>query len=331
MEKRQELFSYQKNEAARLIFDFETNESVDLSLIEHLMKNATDGLKQMGVEYVILKSSNNEVIKIAADIVKNRGIKLICQLPYFKGEELENVILKKSKKDLLILSIEEPIDYERFRAIFKNFRRNFASIENKENIVTSFILPVSTQNYEDIMIIAKELYNQTGVSVILEPMIWIHNKDPRAISWQQLDALYQQVILFHHEIGRHYAILMGQGILPTRLLTEHPCNGYVCKGSSCHSNKSDIPRKLAVNLMGELFPEHIAVDKKFLIGDLKKGKITDIIDKYYESDNHRRFRSLVKYIFINYVQVCSYRVVPWKDLFAELSKEIMEGGENYDR
>jgi len=38
MEKRQELFSYQKNEAARLIFDFETNESVDLSLIENAMQ-----------------------------------------------------------------------------------------------------------------------------------------------------------------------------------------------------------------------------------------------------------------------------------------------------
>jgi len=185
--------------------------------------------------------------------------------------------------------------------------------------VSGWIVEVDASNKDKIIQDMLENYKNYKKPIILESKIQFKGPKDNKLSWSDLDQLYKKIVACHKKEDAHNIFFMGQGILPTRLLTEHPCNAYVCKGHTCHSSKRDIGRKLYINPLGAVYPETEYLSEDYAIGNLKDNTLDVLLESYFESEQHEKFRKLVKEIFLQYVQSCPYRVVPWRQIFTELS------------
>jgi hypothetical protein len=137
-----------------------------------------------------------------------------------------------------------------------------------------------------------------------------------------LDELYTKIIKIQEGLDSYKAIFISSGILPTKLLIEHPCNCYMCSGCNCHSEKNNICRKLIINKQGDILPESHIIGESFKIGNLLEDNIYNILERYKNSEAHNNFMKIVREAFLKYIEVCPYRVIPWTELFISISHNI---------
>lgn len=140
------------------------------------------------------------------------------------------------------------------------------------------------------------------------------------VSWKELDLLYCKLI-DHLRTHPQANIRMDYGILPTRLLLEHPCNAYMCSGKTCHSNKNNLPRRLYVDSNGNIFPEHYSL-KDYNIGNILQNDFLSTMYSYKDSSSHKKFLDLSKLVYTQWVETCPYRVIPWSELLVHMSKNM---------
>lgn len=311
------IIKYKENEVSKLIMNFNNVDKYQMNNLKTIIINAISEIEEVGINNIILRCSNLDVLLMALDILKKSNLRISCQI----SSELirfENLTLlnKYTKVEFSIL----------INRILFNEKESVQDINNildnakKGNFkIYSLLITVNKLNYMHTINISKKIYEKYNISIILDPIVSIFSNIEYSLTWQQLDNLYREIIDYHRSINRYDAILMANGILPTRLLVEHPCNAYVCKGNSCHSGKKDISRKLILLPNGILLPENEKVNSSLVIGDLSVDKMKTILNNYYMNESHLRFCKIVKKIFLKYVQVCPYRVVPWSRIFIELS------------
>lgn len=313
---------YSTNETAMLILDFadEIWENYAWLVEDETLRRAVDGMKEIGVENIQLRCKTWQLAQRVLDSFgETDAMNITCVVPYAGmpvaiGINANHANLALRLPDAKLFVIGK--DFERLKYLQERLRDQIGFV--------AVIVPVNKHNLEYVREFASELYKATGQSVIFDPEIdpFGRNCDPVKLSWQELDMLYSRLIELNRSANRHDAFLMNLGLLPARLLVEHPCNCYVCYGQSCHSQKSNFPRRLSLLADGTVLPISRFTNKNLAIGNIKNHSIRDLMMTYVNGEQHDIFRSLSKKIFIEWVQTCPYRVVPWDDLFVASSYEI---------
>lgn len=180
------------------------------------------------------------------------------------------------------------------------------------------ILRADNDNYRYLLEKIKVITDTNSNTLIIAARLEMNGNNNGTITWENLDSLYCSIIDLIRE-KPDKKILMDYGILPTRLLTEHPCNGYVCSHNTCHSVKNNLPRRLYINETGNIMPENISIKPEYYIGNILEGDFIAIMEEYKNSGRHQNFLALAKKVYTKWVQVCPYRVIHMSDLYMYMS------------
>lgn len=305
---------YGKNEVPKLIFDW--REEVDGFREPEIMAAACAGVAEtVGI---------SDMIVHAGQLSPAIGL-----LAAFKNESLRKVIRVDHR-----MLVKEPASVFYGASVCADFSSLgthvgsdemaseisgcVSSVRSAGSDVATAVIPVGPGNFDRAATLAADTNERENIAVVLEPTLGKTRPGIESLTWHQLDQLYRNVVDMIRARG-DIAVFFRQGILPTRLLTQHPCNAYVCKGHTCHSGKRDISRKLVVLPSGEVLPESSEVDARLSLGNLIDLPLNQLLNAYYESSRHQEFRQIVKDVFLEYVQNCPFRVVPWTELFIEAS------------
>lgn len=123
--------------------------------------------------------------------------------------------------------------------------------------------------------------------------------------------------------GRRLRVFFDRGSLPARLLRAHPCNGYILSCTNCHYGKKDLPRSFMINSAGFIFPEGLNEEfTGFILGNVFKKSLFSLLDDYWLSTNHHRFKETCERVFHEYVLDFPFGLVPWRYLFYREAKRI---------
>jgi len=243
--------------------------------------------------------------------------------------EMENLIQKISKDNMLkcivrirsdsVLSCNEFANKGNTIIYCSDIGKNCDKLQTlKDTIAVPTIIKATEKNYLQIIKFVSSLDETFKNTLVVNANIADVSDDADFISWIHLDELYCTII----DIQRKYPsipILMDYGILPLRLLTEHPCNGYVCSHDTCHSFKNNMPRRLFIDVTGNILPEHPKMPHKYSIGNILKNDFMGILASYKDSQQHTSFLSFTKNVYTKWVQTCPYRVIPWSDLLLQMA------------
>ena len=202
-----------------------------------------------------------------------------------------------------------------------NIEKDFDKLQSLKNTTAvPTVIKATEQNYLAIIEYISKLDESFKNTLIVNANINFEDisDDTNFISWIHMDELYCSIIDIQRKYP-HIAVLMDYGILPLRLLAEHPCNGYVCSHDTCHSFKNNMPRRLFINNTGEVLPEHPKMPHNYSMGNILKNDFLTILEAYKDSQQHTAFLTLAKNMYTKWVQSCPYRVIPWSDLLVQMA------------
>jgi hypothetical protein len=295
---------YLQLEQPVLVIDLEhTNDSVHSNLLPSIGKIVRQ-IASIGIHNVVLKSNDvqmiREFIKETED-VKNVNFNIRMGLQNARSFFIKEV--KLHSKYSISCTINE----------VNEIVKHVGEIPQNVPVVLTATNDNNKYLMDNLKAITDEIPNILIISAQLEM-----GGNCNGITWQNLDVLYCNVIDLIREVPNK-KILMDYGILPTRLLTEHPCNGYVCSHGTCHSLKNNLPRRLYINRAGNVIPEHLDMKPQYYLGNILEKDLISIMDEYKDSAKHENFLVLAKKVYTKWVQVCPYRVIHLSDLMMNMS------------
>lgn len=302
MTKNKEDISYIKMEKPVVIFDLENpirNETDFYEAIADTSYRMTD----IGIYNLVIKvDQKNNIFHLLQKLNKDKNLQCIVRNKSSSLFSVDKIVLKQSN----MIYCEEignicEIDY------------------HKRPITNPIIVQATDRNYLQLMEFIANLGAKSQNTIIISAVINVattSNFD--TISWAHMDELYCFVIDIQKRFPK-LPILMDYGILPLRLLTEHPCNGYVCSHETCHSYKNNLPRRLFIDGTGEVLPEHPRMPYDFSLGNIYSTDIISILESFKNSPRQKNFLTLAKSVYINWVETCPYRVVPWSELMLKMA------------
>lgn len=307
--KREKDIKYIKMEKPVVIVDLE-RPTINISELYEAIIDASFAMPEVGIYNLVLKANQKADIEDLEQKI-NRDNMLKC------------VVRIQSKSVLLRSEFANAGDNIIYCCYIG---KDFNELQSHKNLTAiPTVIKATEQNYLHIIEFISKLDESFENTLVINANI---NKDisddADFISWIHLDELYCAII----DIQRKYpslAILMDYGILPLRLLTEHPCNGYVCSHDTCHSFKNNMPRRLFIDSMGEILPEHPKMPHNYSMGNILNNDFLTILEAYKDSQQHTNFLSLARNIYTKWVQTCPYRVIPWSDLMLQMARNENRG------
>lgn len=314
MELKEQQLVYKNNEAPCIFLEDEYKllQEEDYRIFDNLL----NGMEELNIKNLVFKNMGYESFEwISSYLSKEEDKNIVWYVKCSQVQEILKVDEIKFKKGIkIIVKISE---HETEKELIYD---NICSLKKKYNNISGVLLPILRSDYADFLINLEEVYNQLQCSIIVAPQLNLEKAE--SISWPQLDALYCNTIEFNKRVNNSMATLMEYGILPARLLNEHPCNGYVCAKHTCHSNKNDLPRRMILLRDGTLLPESFETNKLFCIGNINEKALIEVIKEYKDSEPHLLFKKISKEIYTKWIQTCPFRVVPWSRLFIDEAKEL---------
>ncbi len=112
-------------------------------------------------------------------------------------------------------------------------------------------------------------------------------------------------------------VYLRPGILPTKLLRDHPCNGYVCCGEHCHAGHGSRPRRLVVEASGEVFPFTSRLGNRASMGFFPERSLADMLNRLYEPPLSEVLETCRR-LYLELAVDCPHAVFPWEDALVEL-------------
>jgi MoaA/NifB/PqqE/SkfB family radical SAM enzyme len=103
-----------------------------------------------------------------------------------------------------------------------------------------------------------------------------------------------------------------------QFLLAHPCGAYVCNGAGCHRRIAKEIKKLVVRENGVVLPEVTNLNRRFALGRLEEGTLTELVTRYFD-DGYDRFDYLCRKTYEEVVSTWKSAVVPWDQIVAERS------------
>ncbi len=267
----------------------------------------------LGIRRIQIRAAAWEHVEQIVDAVASPGISLTAVVPL---DGLPDVMaLQLSHRLNLAVRIEPDTPLE-----------HLMSLRSRVQVpICIKALSLAIDSQLDTLPLIQHLYETLGLPIVLEPELAILNpENAHALSWQALDTLYMGMMDLCRSSSERNAYLLSLGMLPTALLTEHPCNAYVCSGNHCHSKKSDLPRRLVVVPDGTLLPMHPQSSFDLALGNILHGTLQQLLLNYQNSSAHEVFRQITHQMFIDYVMPCPFHVIPWDVLFAYTSRQLEE-------
>ena len=295
--------NYIKMEKPVVIVNLE-NHIIDVSPLYKAIIDASFTMVEVGIYNLTLKSNKEiEIENLIQNINKDNILKCIVRI------QSDSVLLR-----------DEFANNENAAIYCGNIEKEHDKLQSLQNTAAiPTIIKATEQNYLQIIEFISKLDESFKNTLIVNANINVDASiDTDFISWVHLDELYCAII----DIQRKYpsiTILMDYGILPLRLLAEHPCNGYVCSHDTCHSFKNNMPRRLFIDSTGEILPEHPKMPHKYSLGNILEKDFLKILEDYKDSPQHTAFLSLAKNLYTKWVQTCPYRVIPWSDLLLQMA------------
>jgi hypothetical protein len=307
---------YKENEVPKIIFEWKC---MNHSVMDVILDNVRTEIDNTGIKRIVLRdchlTASLKIMEKMSDINVSMLI-ILSEETYEFSKYLSQIAEFPNVTVSVVINTDvENVDslYEKVDVV-NNIMNS--SCVNK-NYTFTFKLK---KNLEDeILKLIADVYNRYGISSIIEPEIDIFGKTDK-YSWKELDELYTKIIKIQDTLNTYRAIFISSGILPTKLMVDHPCNSYMCHGCKCHSEKNDICRKIIVTENGDIFPESQLVDERLKMGNLMKDNLNNILTSYMTSTEHQHFKEIVRECFLKFIQVCPYRVIPWTDLFVSISE-----------
>lgn len=122
---------------------------------------------------------------------------------------------------------------------------------------------------------------------------------------------------------RKLRVFFDRGSLPAGLLRAHPCNGYILSCANCHYGKKDIPRSFMIDSSGFIYPEGLNENfRDFILGNILEKSLLILLDDYWLSPNHQKFKEACERVFQEYVLDFPFGLVPWRYLFYREVKKM---------
>lgn len=289
-------------------------------MADDLLEAAFAGLQEIGITNLHLHCDDLLMVRHILDLFRDRhSTKIAVFLPYQLAEsnitELHQILQRRRSKVVLQLPNLDDFHVDRLRLLYIDIVRKL------DLPLSALEIEVNKPNVNHIVDLLTNLYSETGLSFVMVPRIAIFDDDSRAaLSWQELDKFYQKVIDLRRTVGHPSTFLFELGILPTRLLTEHPCNGYVCSGQTCHSAKNNLPRRLVLLADGTVVPFSPRAAPAVSLGNIQNASVAELLRTYAQSKRHQEVLNISKEIFIDWIQPCPYRVIPWDHIFVNISR-----------
>lgn len=309
MESLQQQLVYKENESPSvfLIDEYETLVDKDFSVFDNMLC----GMDEMNIKNIVVKHMGHERFKeVSAYLIEKKMVNIVWHATYSDIIDiLQEEIYQFEKGVGIIIKIDA--SQVKKGDIFNNICR----FRERYNNIAAVMMSIDDKYYDDFTDLMEVIYEQLRCTLIVSPQL--DEKKNDYISWSKLDILYCNAIEFNKKVNDFKAVLMEYGILPARLLNEHPCNGYVCSKSTCHSHKNDLPRRLILLRDGTVLPESDSINCNLSIGNILEKTLTEVAKEYKDHENHLRFKSIAKDIYTKWIQTCPFRVVPWSRLFIE--------------
>lgn len=270
------------------------------------------------------------------------------QMEEIKYLDMENATLR-----LQLDSIEE------YRQFFKqhfvaltalNFKRIYVKIFSKDlkdmiNILRTVRLPliIETDSSEDItfdipdgiivininsnlQINKNNVYNQVILNESnLEKLIELINNNINVIVEPEVDVknifkINDCLNTLFHRVPKKL-LNIGNYIVPTSLLKEHPCNCYLCDGWKCHKKISGLPKVILIDKNYNLYP-HMIANKDLCMGNIKDNNFQKVLLDYLNSKEYERFVKCCKKVFIEYLPNYPFQYFPVAEYIKEVANEI---------
>lgn len=203
--------------------------------------------------------------------------------------------------------------------IIKTYLNDVLKLSLPENIIlinTNPNLKINLKNVYNQVLINESNFNQIidlleeDYFLVLEPEIDI--KKIYKIN-NLLDKLFAQ--------AKNKLLNIGNYMVPTTLIKEHPCNCYLCNGWKCHKKISGLPKVLYVDSHYNIYPHYIK-NSNMKIGNIKQGKISDVLINYLHSNEYLFFVKCCKKVFIEFLPNYPFQFFPVSEYIKVVANEI---------
>lgn len=262
--------------------------------------------------------------------------------------DMENATLK-----LQLNSVKEYIEFftkYKLDLLDLNFKRIYVKILNQDleallKDLQQFNLPliIETEIINDLnfdipdniivvntnsnfQIEKNNLYNQVLLNELnLEKIINLINKDANIIVEPEVDV--KNVFKINDSFNSLFKnvpnklINIGNFIIPTALLKEHPCNCYLCDGWKCHKKISGLPKVVLIDCNYNLYP-HCIINKNLFMGNLYINKFQTLLVDYLKSDEYTNFINCCKRVYIEYLPNYPFQYFPVAEFIKEVANEM---------
>jgi len=102
-------------------------------------------------------------------------------------------------------------------------------------------------------------------------------------------------------------------------LRKHPCGAYVRNGVGCHRRVEKEIKKVVVREDGTILPEVTNLSRRFAIGTIHGGSLSDLTARFFE-DGYADFDRLCRTVYSEVLPGWDSEFVPWDELVAERSR-----------
>lgn len=179
---------------------------------------------------------------------------------------------------------------------------------------------------DNLQISGDNVYNQVILNELnLEKAVKLINKHNNIIIEPEIDVkhIFKINSCLNNLFKRlpNKLINIGNYIVPTNLLKEHPCNCYLCNGWKCHKKISGLPKVIFIDNNYNLYP-HAIIGKKLCIGNIKKYNFQNLLKKYLTSREYKTFISCCKCVFTQYLPNYPFQYFPVAEYIREVANEV---------
>ncbi len=176
----------------------------------------------------------------------------------------------------------------------------------KLEIPVTIISSISLDNISDIDWLVNFALENNITDIRIQPVnptgraINLRNSG-KLLNQEELKDLYDKLLVYSARyLDRINITSLGQY---KKVVSEHGCKMGLHFGSGCHSDSPPWPLTFAITPQGFVYPHSPEISDKFIVGNINKHEISQIINSFFSSPLHMKFLMALKNHFHHLKQV----------------------------
>jgi hypothetical protein len=272
-------------------------------------RNNIDFKKQLGN----VKEAGINSIQIFIDSINDQNS--INKINDISDLEIDNIVLNLSHINEDLISLLS----EKIKCVSINI--NNTDEDEKVIMINSFKklnknvgINIEDNGTENLIDLTQKIYSKYNPNYIVISPEYLVNDMTNLSLYKNLFTEYQKVI---KELP--IPIYMEVGIFHKSFIMDHPCNIYLCSGEKCHTSKGSKPRRLCIDINGDVIPEDFNFNRDYKLGNIKDGSIIEIINSNKNTEIDKKFIMLCRTLHEQVVIPSPSNVIPWTKLLSQWS------------